>query len=101
MKGYLSPMGYLYPCESYGHLSLATEICESIYDLELGELDSEEYLLKNGFICIRARDMFMSFNARENKNRITEHQFDFFEKNKDKLNDMQIEFLNQMILEQN
>ena len=82
MKGYLSPMGYLYPCESYGHLSLATEICESIYDLELGELDSEEYLLKNGFICIRARDMF-------------------FEKNKDKLNDMQIEFLNQMILEQN
>ena len=101
MYGYLSPMGHLYRCESYGHLSLATEICESVYGLELGEIDSEEYLMKIGFICVRARDMFMYFNGRENKNRITNAQFDFFEKNKDKLNDMQIEFLNQMILEQN
>ncbi len=60
-NGYLSPDGILYECTSFGHLDLAEELTEKISGGDftyISPLECEEYLFKNGYICIRTRDVY-------------------------------------------
>lgn len=56
--GFLSPSGELRECASYDHLSTALDICEELGRHCYNGLAAEDYLLDQGWIVIRARDVY-------------------------------------------
>ena len=59
ISGFLDTNGVLYPCPSYAHMSLAEELVEK-FNMEKvkGCPIPEDVLLINGWICIRASDVY-------------------------------------------
>lgn len=97
--GFLDTNGVLYPCSSYGHISKADEIVETLNikkqkPYELGE----DTLLKNGWICIRIGDVYKSVCDYEgNVLFITPKQQDFFTKHKADFNERQLANIEQLL----
>lgn len=90
--GFLDTNGVLYPCSSYGHISKADELVETLNikkekPYELGE----DTLLKNGWICIRIGDVYKSvYDYEENILFITPKQQEFFTNHKADFNERQL-----------
>lgn len=97
--GFLNTDGVLYSCCSYGHVSKADEIVESLgikacrsYEL------SEDVLLKRGWICIRVSDVYKSMCDYEGKVLyITTKQQEFFENHKKDFNNRQLACIERLI----
>lgn len=90
--GFLDNDGNLYPCASYDHISTAEELVETLNikkekQYELGE----DTLLKNGWICIRIRNVYKAVYGHEhNILFITPKQQEFFAKHKADFNEWQL-----------
>lgn len=90
--GFLDTDGVLYPCLSYGHISKADEIVETLNikkekPYELGE----DTLLKNGWICIRIGDVYKQvYDYEHNILFITPKQQEFFTNHKADFNERQL-----------
>lgn len=90
--GFLDTEGVLYPCSSYGHISKAAELVETLKikkekPYELGE----DTLLNNGWICIRIGDVYKGvYDYEKNILYITPKQQEFFTKHKDEFNERQL-----------
>ena len=60
--GILAPDGTLTPCNSYEHLSLASEMVENMedapVDVKCSGIDAEQYLQQLGYVIVRARDVY-------------------------------------------
>ena len=64
--GYLTPEGNIIECESYEHLSLASELIDKMIETGIevpaiaktNGVEAEGYLLSLGYIAIRARDCY-------------------------------------------
>lgn len=63
--GFLFPDGTFHQCESYEHLSKAAELCESLYSKSFtSTLEAENYLLSEGAVCVRSRDVYAHLGVR-------------------------------------
>ncbi|MBE6767365.1 MAG: hypothetical protein E7549_00465 [Ruminococcaceae bacterium] len=88
--GFLDKAGNLYPCSSYGHISAADEIVKAL-KIDKGYRLGEDILLKNGWICIRAGDVYKAvFDGEANILFITPEQQEFFAKHKADFNERQL-----------
>ena len=64
--GYLTPEGKIIECESYEHLSLASELIDKMIETGIevpsiaktNGVEAEGYLLSLGYIAIRAKDCY-------------------------------------------
>lgn len=83
--GLLSPEGKFYECDSYGHLSLAEDLCATLYKKTdfYHSVECEDYLIKKGFIVFQARHVYNGFFE------ITKEQFDFIKSHTDDFNESQ------------
>lgn len=92
--GVLSPDGKFYKCESYGHLSLAKELCKTLFNKEfLSGVKCEDYLLENGYIVFQTRHVYNGFF------KITDEQFEFIKLHTDDFYVMQKEDINKLLLQ--
>lgn len=81
MMGYLAPWGEFFCCEYYGHIELAGDICSRKYPEEgVSGLSAENFLLSNGWIAFRARDVYTNLDTV-----ITEEQLSFIDNNLEKI----------------
>lgn len=93
ISGFLDKDGVLYPCPSYAHMSLAETLVEKFNIENQTETYSlpEDMLLRNGWICIRARDVYKAVMDNEkNILFITPKQQEFFSKHKADFNESQL-----------
>ena len=61
LQGFLSPSGEFYECDTYGHCELAKQIIKSLNRYSADAIKTmchENVLLKQGWVCIRSRDVF-------------------------------------------
>lgn len=99
ISGFLDKNGVLYPCNSYGHISKAEELVEK-FNITKGKPYElcEDTLLKNGWICIRVRDVYKSvYDYNCNVLFITDKQQEFFEKHKSDFNEHQLADIERLI----
>lgn len=92
ISGFLDTNGVLYPCPSYAHMSMAEELVEE-FNMEKVEGCPlpEDILLINGWICIRARDVYKKvYDNEKNILFITEKQQEFFKNHKTYFNTRQL-----------
>ena len=70
--GFLAPTGILYPCSSWEHMHKAIEICATLGNFFRRGTDAEDYLMKLGWVVVRAQDVYALIGSRhpETKKRI-------------------------------
>lgn len=90
--GFLDKEGILYPCSSYGHISKAEELVETLNINKEKQYElAEDTLLKNGWICIRIGDVYKAVYGYEHDILfITPKQQEFFAKHKADFNERQL-----------
>lgn len=85
LQGFLSPSGEFYECDTYGHCQLAKQLMKTLYtysDDAIKTMCHENVLLKHGWICIRARDIYKSaFDENKDYLSISNEQQNWFEVN--------------------
>ena len=92
ISGFLAPDGTFHSCPSFCHMSLADKLVarlnlrkEKPYEI------SEDILLKHGYICIRASDVYKAAYGYDRKVLlITDEQQAFFEKHIEEFWDRQL-----------
>ena len=99
--GFLDPKGKLHPCCKWEHVSKARELVDK-YANQLHRTDKYEFcedvLLKNGWICFRAGDVYKGIYDHDRKVLfITEEQMCFLEKNRQEFNLHQIADIEKML----
>lgn len=101
ISGFLNKDGVLYPCPSYAHMSLAEELVDKFNMAKVeGCYLPEDILLKNGWICIRAGDVYKSvYDKEQNVLFITEKQQGFFARHKDEFNTRQLADIEMLLKE--
>lgn len=97
--GFLDKEGVLFPCASYGHISKADELVETLGLRSKGKCDlSEDVLLKNGWICIRITDVYKSvYDDDRNILFITSKQQEFFKRHKADFNERQLAHIESLL----
>lgn len=85
LQGFLSPSGEFYECDTYGHCELAKQIIKSMNRYSVDAIKTmchENVLLKHGWVCVRARDVYKSaFDENKNYLPISNEQQSWFEAN--------------------
>lgn len=85
IQGFLAPSGEFHECDTYGHCQLAKQIIKSLNmysDDAVRTMCHENVLLKLGWICVRARDIYKStFDDSKNYLYISNEQQKWLEDN--------------------
>lgn len=101
MIGFLAPNGEFIRCNQWEHTSKASEICKSQYDMDLGGITAEDYILEKGYLVIRARDAYMSFwNSNKEFISLSAQQLKWLADNANEFTDMQKQDINEILLDQ-
>ena len=91
--GMLSPDGKFYECDSYGHLSLAEDLCKDLFNKTdfYRTIQCEDYLISKGFIVFQARHVYNGFFE------ISKEQLDFIKLHTDEFNESQRVDINNLL----
>ena len=101
LYGFLSPNGIFKEVAPYEHMEIATEIVEKEYGKTLSGIESERFLLENGYIGFYSRDVGFQWFVNHFIRPLTDEQVTFVVENMKYANNSQQKQSIQELLERN